>query len=322
MTADERFAFPQEQDRLRQQARKNAHRSIVLVSISGVVLYLATGHSQTMKTAWVTDALSILPSIALLIAFRYELRPPTRRFPFGYFRAVSICFLFTAIVLLSMGLWLFLEAALKLIARDRPPIGAMTLAGQTIWAGWPMIAALAFSLLVGMYSVRIKQPVAKGLHSKAVEAESATNRNEWMSEGAGILGILAVGAGYWWADAAAAAAISLQIVYDGALQLRQVVADLMDETPSKLGGQEPEDLPGRARTLAEREPWVRAARVRLREHGHVVTGDVLVVPADDTDLVARLAALRERLSSLDWRLHSLVIMPVRALDDRPNSQPM
>src|SRR5215203_1373482 len=105
----------------------------------------------------------------------------------------------------------------------------------SIWAGWPMMAALAFSMFVGMYVGRIKQPVAEGLHSKAVEAESATNRNEWMSEGAGILGLLLVGFGFWWADAVAAAVISVQIVADGWHNLRQVIGDLMDEAPSQLG---------------------------------------------------------------------------------------
>ena len=112
--------------------------------------------------------------------------------------------------------------------------------------------------------------MAEKLHSKAVEAESATNRNEWMSEGAGIIRILLVGFGLWWADAVAAGLISLQIVHEGMQNLRQVVGDLMDEAPSRMGTHEPEDLPQRVRRAAEALPWVEAAQVRLREHGHVI----------------------------------------------------
>jgi divalent metal cation (Fe/Co/Zn/Cd) transporter len=156
--------------------------------------------------------------------------------------------------------------------------------------------------------------VAKTLHSKALEAESATNRNEWMSEGAGIVGIVLVGFGLWWADAAAAALISLEIVQEGTHSIRQVIADLMDEAPSQFGKDELEDLPGRIQVAAEQIPWVDAALVRLREHGHVITGEIFVVPRPDTDLVPAIEDAVKRLQSLDWRLHDLTMMPVHSLD--------
>jgi hypothetical protein len=59
--------------------------------------------------------------------------------------------------------------------------------------------------------------------------------------------------------------------------------------------------------------------VRLREQGHVLTGDVLVVPragatADAADLVSRVEDAANRLCELDWRLHGLTVMPVSRLD--------
>jgi divalent metal cation (Fe/Co/Zn/Cd) transporter len=215
-----------------------------------------------------------------------------------------------------MGLWLLAEAVLKLVLEQRPPIGGSVVFGRVIWAGWVMIAALAFSLLVGMYSGRIKEPVAKALSSKAIEAESATNRNEWMSEGAGIVGIVLVGAGLWWADAAAAALISVQIVREGWQNLRQVIGDLMDEAPSQLGTHRLEDLPERMKETAERLAWVREARVRLREHGHLITGEVFVVPRDHGELVERIEAAVADLCRLDWRLHSITVMPVSRIEER------
>ena len=308
------FTFPDQQRDAREQARRYAWRSIALISFSGIVLYVVTGSSQTMKTAWVTDVLSVLPSVAFLIASRYELRRPNERYPYGHFRAISICFLFTAIVLLGMGAWLLLEALLKLIHTERPAVGAIVVFGRSLWLGWAMIGALTLSMVVGIYCGRIKQPIAQTLHSKAIEAESATNRNEWMSEGAGILGILLLGFGLWWADAAAAALISVQIVREGAQNLRQVIGDLMDEAPSQLGKHDLENLPRRVQEAAEQLPWVQAARVRLREQGHVIAGDVFIVPRPNTDLVSATANALERLRSIDWRLHDLTMTPVATVD--------
>jgi cation diffusion facilitator family transporter len=250
----------------------------------------------------------------LLIAFRRELEPASEQYPFGQYRVLAVCFLLTAIVLLSMGLFLFAESALKLVHAQRPPIGAMVVFGRPIWAGWAMIVALAISMFVGMYAGKIKEPIARTLHSKAIEAESATNRNEYMSEGAGIIGILLVGFGYWWGDALAAALISLQIIMEGWQNLQQVIRDLMDEAPTVLGSSQLEDLPRRVKQQVERLAWVDAAAVRLREHGHLVTGDVIVVPRRDTDLVAKIADLVADVQALDWRLHSITVMPVASLD--------
>jgi cation diffusion facilitator family transporter len=310
MSRSQTFDFPPEQRRLRDRARQYAWRSIILGTISGAVLYVTTGRSQTMKTMWITDFLSIVPSIALIVALRRELQPPSERYPFGHFRAISICFLLTATVLLSMGVWLLGESVFKLARLERPPIGAMVLFGHPVWAGWIMIGALTYSLFTGMYLGRIKQPLAEKLHSKAIEAESATNRNEWMSEGAAIIGVVLVGVGFWWADSATAGIISLQIVREGWQSLRQVIGDLMDEAPTKLGTHELEDLPGRVQQTIEQLDWVREAVVRLREHGHLITGEVLVVPRSDIDLVRNIESAQQELHRIDWRLHSLAIVPV------------
>jgi hypothetical protein len=61
--------------------------------------------------------------------------------------------------------------------------------------------------------------------------------------------------------------------------------------------------------------WVRDARVRLREEGHVFTGEAFVVPRDDRHLTERLAEATDHLLSLDWRLHEIVLSPVPFLDE-------
>ena len=320
MTIGRVFEFPEEQRRQRRRAKQLAWLSIVLLTSAGVLLFLTLGQSEAMKTAWVSDVLSIIPPIALLTATRFELRPPSKRFPFGYLRAISVAFLVTASVLSVIGLYLLFDALTKLLKQDRPPIGTMVLFGHQFWAGWAMIAALAYSLLAGLIVGRLKQPVAKKLHDKELQAESRMNRDEWMSEGAAIVGILLVGFGRWWGDAVAAAFIAIEIVKDGWYNVRQVIGDLMDESPTVMGSHELEDIPAKVKDAAEQLEWVEQAAVRLREQGHVLTGDVLVVPRDGSEMTAAdLAARTERaaddLSKVDWRLHGLVVMPVSHLEE-------
>jgi hypothetical protein len=60
--------------------------------------------------------------------------------------------------------------------------------------------------------------------------------------------------------------------------------------------------------------WVKDAEVRLREEGHVFVGEAFVVPVDNEDLVGRMERANHHLLELDWRLHELVIAPVREID--------
>ena len=90
MTVGRTYTFPPEQQEERERARKLAWLSIVLLSIAGGFIFLTLGQSQSMKTAWVSDILTAIPPISLIVAMRYELREPTRRFPYGYFRAIAM----------------------------------------------------------------------------------------------------------------------------------------------------------------------------------------------------------------------------------------
>ncbi len=98
--------------------------------------------------------------------------------------------------------------------------------------------------------------------------------------------------------------------------MRRAVVDLMDAAPVRVDDSGVEPHPARLETEVKKLAWVRDARVRMRDEGHVFFGEVFVVPADDERLTERLEEAREELRRLDWRLHDLVLMPVRELDDR------
>jgi hypothetical protein len=65
--------------------------------------------------------------------------------------------------------------------------------------------------------------------------------------------------------------------------------------------------------------WVQDAQARLREEGHVFTGEALVIPRDEDDLVARLEGAARLLAELDWRFYDVVVVPVSSLDKRPDA---
>ncbi len=314
------FRFPPEQQTERERAKKLAWLSIALLLSGATVLGLILGQSETMKTAWVSDVLTAIPPIALLAAMKFELRPPSKRFPFGYLRAISISFLVTAAVLSIVGLDLLFDSLSKLLKGERPPIGTITLLGHQFWLGWAMIAALAYSMAVGVLLGQLKKPVAIKLNDKELHAESRMNRDEWMSDAAAIIGILLVGYGHWWGDSCAAAFISIEIVMDGWQCMRQVIGDLMDESPTVMGKSDLDDIPQKLKQAAERLPWVDRAAVRLREQGHAITGEILVVPRADAkltaaDLVAHVQRSADDFCDQDWRLHDLAVMPVLHLEN-------
>jgi divalent metal cation (Fe/Co/Zn/Cd) transporter len=128
-----------------------------------------------------------------------------------------------------------------------------------------------------------------------------------------MLGVLGIGLGLWWADAVAASIISLDITRDGYKNLTIAVGDLMDKEPTVVDASRADPLPLWIKNELMLLDWVKDAEVRLREEGHVFVGEAFVVPVDDEDLLGRIERANRQLLDLDWRLHELVIAPVREI---------
>jgi divalent metal cation (Fe/Co/Zn/Cd) transporter len=282
------------------------------------VVYFAVGSSQAMKTAWVEDVLSLVPPIAFLVAVRFEAKAPSPDFPYGFHRTMAIAFLCAAMALFTVGAYLLVESLATLVRGERPTIGSVELFGRTVWHGWVMMAVLAVTSVPPVVLGRKKRVLAQRLHDKALHADAEMNRADWQTAAAGILGLLGIGLGLWWADAAAAALIALSVLRDGVTNLRQVAMDLMDMAPTAVGTDEIDPLPARLREALERMPWVAAADVRLREAGHVIMGEAYVVARAEQATLAELEAASRQLRECEPRLQELAIVPVRTLA-RPRS---
>lgn len=255
-----------------QRGKKLERWTLVGMASVVIVMYFAMGGSQAMKTAFLEDLLGLVPAATFLFAARLEPKEPTKKHPFGFVRVNSLAFLASAVVLSTMGLWLLYGGVMALLKQEHPSIGPVTMFGQTFWLGWLMIAALIYSIIIPTVLGRLKKPVAEKLYDKVLHTDAQMQKADWQTGLAGILGILGIGIGFWWADSAAAALISLSIIRDGLKNVHIASAELLDGAPRKLkgGGLSPEAL-----RLKERLEGIWPdAEVRLRESGRYMMANI------------------------------------------------
>ncbi|WP_305783746.1 cation diffusion facilitator family transporter [Symbioplanes lichenis] len=311
----DRFELPPDKAALHRRAIRLEWWTIVFFATAVGLLAVTLGQSQAMKAAWIEDMLGLVPPAAFLIAARYRNRTPNDRFPYGYHRSVSVAFLAGSVALLGLGGYVVYDSIVRLLARERPPIGLVEILGHRFWLGWLMIVVLLATMVPAILLGRAKQRIARELHDKVLFADAEMNRADWLTAGAAVLGIAGIAVGLWWADAVAALIIGADIVRDGVRTTRGAVADLMDNKPRVVDGSREHPLPGRLLSAVLDHDWITDARLRLREEGHVFVGELIVVPSPGTDrLVERLEALERFARDFDWRVHDLVVAPVSRID--------
>jgi divalent metal cation (Fe/Co/Zn/Cd) transporter len=306
--------LPPEEAEAYRQARRLEWITLGYLVTAIAVVYVALGSSQAMKAAWVEDILSLLPPIAFLVANSLRKRPPNEKYPWGYHRAVTVAYLCAATALFLMGTYVLIDSVMKLVLAERPPIGVFAIGDWDPWAGWVMLAALVYTGIPPVILGRKKLKLARKIHDKVLYADAEMNRADWMTAGAAGLGVLGIGAGLWWADAVAGAFISLDIIRDGVRNLKAASADLMDRMPHTYDDEGPDPIVDMLHEDLLAMDWVRDARVRLRELGHIYAGEAFVVPVDGDDLVQRANDARTQLMHAHWKLHDIVIVPVSGDD--------
>ena len=265
-----------------------------------LVMGLVAGSSQAMRSAWIEDILGVVPAIVFLVAARFEPKAPNRLFPFGYRRGFSLSFLISAVALSAVGLFLLVESAMTLLMKEHATVAPVSLFGHEIWAGWLMVAALIYSSVPPVILGRLKHPVATRLQDKVLHTDAMMQKADWQTGLAGILGVIGLGLGFWWADATAAALISLSIIADGVKALRSATAELVDGAPRELDkDEEAEDAAKLRKTLEARWP---EAEVRLREVGRFLYAEIRgAQPEPEVDLEALWPGKPER----SWRFAQL-----------------
>jgi cation diffusion facilitator family transporter len=281
------------------------------------VMYLALGQSQAMKTAWADDMLGLVSPVSFLLTTRFVRRNANREFPYGYHRAATIGYLTGSAALLIIGTLLFIDGAKALASGERPSIGLAVVFGHPLWAGYLMIAALIWSTLPSYFLGKAKLPFAEQLHDKVLYADADINRADWQMGTATILSIVAIGWGWWWADAAISLVLSGSIILDGYKNLKQAVFDLMNQTPKTVNRQDDDPLVQRVYDLLCGLDWVQAVKLRMREEGHILYGEAFIIARDtqDANLLAKLRQASAAAHGLDWRIKDVVLAVVEELPE-------
>lgn len=269
-----------------------------------VAMGLAMGSSQTMKTAWVEDTLGLIPPIVFLVALRFEAKGPTKLFPFGFHRVHSFAFLIAAVALASVGLSLLWDSVSTLWAREHATVGSIHLFGRDLWAGWVMLAAIAYSIVPPLIIGRKEMPLSIRLQDEVIHTDSKMNKANWMTGAAGLFGVLGLGLGWWWADSVAAAIISFDIILDGWKALRVATAELVDGIPRKLGGTGPD--PEAEKLIRKLKKQFPGGEIRLRETGRYIHAEICGVEPDRTQ---DLEKLWPGAKGRSWRLAQLSFVP-------------
>jgi len=142
------------------------------------------------------------------------------------------------------------------------------------------------------------------------------NKADWMTASASIFGIIGIGIGWWWADAAAALIISADIVHDGYTNLKQAVFDLMDQVPKTVNNQETDPLVDKIKETLSRQNWIKDFNIRLREEGHIYLGEGFVICNQEENLTQLIENTASEVEKLSWRIQEFIIMPVNKLPQK------
>lgn len=316
--------LPEQQKELLRKAVRLEWVSIFVMAMVVTAVGLVAGQSQAMRTAFAEDSLAILPPIVFLVGVWRTGKRRDPDHPYGHHRSIAAGHLVAAVALLVLGASLVWNGASALVKREHPPIGVVSFAGVTIWAGWLMIAVMALVAIPPIILGRLKLKLARPLHDKVLSADADMNKADWTTGVATIAGVTGIGFGLWWADSVAAILVALSILHDGWKNIREAVRDLLDARASEVGSQEPHPLVARLRDEADRTDWVDRATVRVRDMGHVFHTEVMVVPRRGTDpSVDQIEELARRCRELDWKTDDTVVAVMHHLPKEllPPDQP-
>lgn len=299
MRLSQKYEYPDDLKPARRKAIRLEWITFAYLLSVVILMYLTMGSSQAMKAAWLEDSLSLIPPLSFLIAMRLVHKAPSMKFPYGFHRASSISHLASSLALAIMGAYLMYDSAMALLKQEKPSIATIHLFGSTVWMGWIMIGVLLYSGVPAAILGRMKLPLARRLNDKALHADAAMNSADWQTAAAAIVGIIGIGFGLWWADAAAALFISFSILNDGWTNLKDSGGQLLDRTPEPLKG-DGEALRQDICARLEQLDWIASVDVRLREVGHLVYGDAFITLAG-SPTIAEIEAAEDILRKTDWR---------------------
>jgi cation diffusion facilitator family transporter len=192
--------------------------NLVLV-LSKAAVYGVTG-SLAVGSEAVNSLADTVYSLVVLGGLYLTTQPPDFEHPHGHERIEPFVSLFVALgVFLAGGLVLW-QAARSVLAGD-----------VAVGAGVPAVGVLVFAALVKYGLFRYVLRVAGEYHSPALRATALDNRNDILTAGAALVGVLGAAAGFPLLDPLAAGVVALGILYTGYDIVRDNVGYLVGSAP-------------------------------------------------------------------------------------------
>jgi cation diffusion facilitator family transporter len=277
----------------RGQAR-TALMSIAAASLL-VLLKLGTGvvtGSLSLISAGIESSGDVVAAVLTFFAIRLGGRPADANHPYGYRRAENLGALGEAAILLGGGVYIGIEAIIRL-----------TEGGHAPEAHWYIFAVIAVALLVDTSRVIVSLRTARTYKSSALRSNAYHFAGDVGGSLAVLLGMVAVAAGFHQGDAVAALVVASIIFFAASRLIHENARVLMDTAPATAQAQA-------QAAITDLGDEIELRRLRLRESGgHYFADAVVAVPPgqaiveshDTADAVE--AAVRRALPDTDVLVH-------------------
>ncbi|QLH76205.1 cation transporter [Halosimplex rubrum] len=196
--------------------------NVALAALKGGA-WVTTG-SLAVQSEAVNSASDAVYSLVTVAGLYLTTRPPDFEHPHGHERIEPFVGLFVALGIFVAGGTVLYQSATALLSGD-----------VTVSRGPTAIAVLAVAAVAKFALYRYVLAAADRHNSPALTATAVDNRNDILTAGAAIVGVLGAGAGYPILDPLAAMVVAVGIVYTGIEVVRDNLGYLLGRAP-------PEDL--------------------------------------------------------------------------------
>ncbi|WP_277553551.1 cation diffusion facilitator family transporter [Halobaculum limi] len=214
----------------------------VVLAVAKAAVWYVTG-SLAVGSEAVNSLADVAYSTVVLAGLYLTTQPPDFEHPHGHERIEPFVSLFVAAGVLVAGIGVAYSGVSALLAPGPP---------QTFTGGPLAVGVLVATGVVKLLLYRYCYTIGRERNSPAIVATALDNRNDTLTAGAALVGVLGSAAGYPALDAVAATAVSVGILYTGYDIVRDNVGYLVGAAP-------PEELREEILDRALSHPQVRGA---------------------------------------------------------------
>jgi cation diffusion facilitator family transporter len=220
-----------------EQEKSGAALSSVVAAVGlstfKIIIGLMTGSLGILAEA-AHSGLDLVAALVTFLAVRFSGKPPDDEHPYGHGKIENLSALFETVLLLVTCVWIIYEAVQRLFFH---PVSVEL-------SYWSFIV-MATSIGVDITRSRILSRAAKKYKSQALEADALHFSTDIWSSSVVILGLVCVGISQWvkgleWlekADAVAALAVAMIVIYVSIQLGMRTVEGLLDTAPKDMAQQ-------------------------------------------------------------------------------------